>query len=96
MHGRTGGRFGLHVVALGATGWLMERFTRPTLALGDRSLRASSPHRDERSNHLSGPLQHPPGVVVAQDLECLGERPPLAGGDPLVDLRTGLTVGTLE
>src|SRR5688500_15358706 len=39
------------------------------------------PYSDQRADHLPGALEHSPGVVVAQQLQRLGERTPLAGGN---------------
>ncbi len=67
---------------------------------GHRSLlplrRPSRADRDEGAHHLPGALEHAAGVVVAQHVERLLQRPPLARGDPLVHLGTGIAIGALE
>jgi hypothetical protein len=47
-------------------------------------------------DHLPGPLEHAPGVVVAEQVERFVQIAPLAVGDPLVQLGARLAVGALE
>src|SRR6185312_428023 len=54
------------------------------------------PDRHQGPDHLARALEHAAGIVVAQRLEGLLERAPLAVGDALVTLREGVAVGTLE
>src|SRR6185295_14812932 len=54
------------------------------------------PYRHQSTHHLTSPLEHTARVVVAQDLQRLGQWSPLAGGDPLIYLGTDLAFRTLE
>src|SRR5512140_2787253 len=61
-----------------------------------RAVGPSLPHCDQGPDHLTGALEDPPRIVVAQHLQRLLEHAPPAGGDPLVELRGGVAVGRLE
>src|SRR6476646_4305336 len=52
--------------------------------------------RLQRPNHLAGPLQDTPGVVIAEQVERLVQAAPLAVGDSFIELGTRLPVGALE
>src|SRR5690349_18626011 len=54
------------------------------------------PDRHQGPDHLTRAFEHAAGIVVAQRLERVLERAPLALGDALVALRRRLAVGTLE
>jgi hypothetical protein len=54
------------------------------------------PHCYQRAHHLSSPLEHSSGIVIAEDLKRLAQWSPLTRRDPLIHLRTDFTVRALE
>jgi hypothetical protein len=54
------------------------------------------PDRHQCADHFSGPFQDPSSIVIAQDIECLAQRSPLAGRYSLIGLGTGFAIGALE
>src|SRR5215204_2937732 len=87
------GRLGLVSVVLRPR---VLHFYRSLVPSFRRSARPSPPHRYPSPHHLSGPLEHAPRIIVAQGLQRLRQRSPLAGGDPLIYLGTDLALWALE